>query len=366
MHLSYLEARNFRNYEILRADPHPYLNIIRGRNAQGKSNFIEAVFYSLCGYSYRAGRESELIHWGCDRAFVQGKFATGDREMKVRAVIGPEEKIIELGGSRVRRRDLMEHTAVVLFTPEDLWLVKGGPRERRRFLDREIGMFESRYLDDLPQYKRALSQRNAALRRGGGGRAATLEKELWTEQVCRYGARILLSRLNLLREYVPMVRRLFAEWAGGELAIRYQSSVAISGSGGRAEVLEEALLSALGNLEKEELRFGRTLAGPHRDDLVFLINGRDARRYASQGQQRAIILALKLAQVEYWRNSAGRRPVVLLDDVLFELDNPRRQAVMQTLQNDTQVFLTVGDTGFQAQAEHKSFSVVNGRLGEEG
>lgn len=364
MYLSYLEARDFRNYAALRADPHPYLNIIRGRNAQGKSNFIEAVFYSLRGYSYRAARESELIRWNRDRAAVSGRFSSETRKMTVQAVIGPRGKNILLNGNRVSRHELTEHTAVVLFTPGDLWLVKGSPRERRRFLDREIGVFERGYAADLPQYARALAQRNALLRREGGGRAGRLEKELWTEQVCRYGARILSARLNLLRRYVPMVRGLFAAWAGEELNVRYQSSVAIGGAG--TEVLETALLAALADGREEERRYGRTAAGPHRDDLVFLIDGRDARRYASQGQQRALILALKLAQVEYWRRRVGLRPVVLLDDVLFELDAPRRKAVMHTLHDEAQVFLTVGDTGLRVSARHKSFSVVNGNLAEEG
>lgn len=363
MYLLHLEARDFRNYGELLVAPHPSLNIIRGQNAQGKSNFIEALYVSLRGCSYRATREADLIRWGKPCAVVGGIIKPGSEEadLSIRTLIHPDRKEIRVDGNPVRRGEIVERTGVVLFTPEDLWLIKGGPQGRRRFMDRELGLFSAGYFDDLQHCRRALSQRNALLRQRGGSRA---ENELWTEQVCRFGARILSARLKLLREYVPLVCRLFNRWTGGDLNIRYQSSVVISGIDNGA--LENSLLKAVVDREKEEHRFRQTLSGPHRDDLQFMINGHDARSFGSQGQQRAIILALKLAQIEFWQLRTGRQPVVLLDDVLFELDEPRRRAVLDALRNRAQVFLTVGDAVFQSTDEHKSFHVVDGNLGEEG
>jgi DNA replication and repair protein RecF len=361
--LLHLEARDFRNYRELHFEPHPSLNIVRGQNAQGKSNFIEALYYSLRGFSYRAAREVELIRWEKESALIKSiwRLVEGDPDLNIRTVVKPDRKEIQLNGRPVRRGELVNRTGVVLFTPEDLWLIKGGPEGRRRFLDRELGVFSAGYLEDLQQCRRALTQRNALLRQGGGSRA---ENELWTEQVCRYGARILSARLKLLRDYVPLACRLFNRWVGEDLNIRYQSSVVVNGAD--AGLLESNLAKATQHRKEEELRVGQTLSGPHRDDLQFLINGRDARSFASQGRQRAIILALKLAQVRFWQLRTGKQPVILLDDVLFELDAPRRQAVLEALEGEAQVFLTVGDAVFESVSEHKSFYVTDGNLREEG
>ncbi len=354
-----IKARNFRNYADLEVKPGRGLNVIRGKNAQGKTNFIECLFFALRGYSFRTARESEVLHWGRDCGFIEARLSRGGCELPVRINLAPEGKTILLAGRPVGRTELGRRAGVVLFTPDDLRLVKGPPRDRRRFLDLELGCFLPGYLEDLKSYQRALEQRNHLLRsRRGRDEGETLD--LWTEQLCWHGAGVLLGRLQMLREFAPLVCRLFGAWGGEELAIRYRSSVTLGNSD--REQAAGRLREALSAVRREELRLGRTQVGPHLDDLAFIVNGRELRSFASQGQQRSVVLALKLAQVALWKRYTGEVPVVLLDDVLFEFDRERRVRVLETLRANAQVFLTVGDRVF---AGDRVFWVESGKIGEE-
>ncbi len=359
MRVAGIKAENFRNFSYLDVSPGAGLNVVRGKNAQGKTNFIEAVFLALRGYSFRTLRDRELVTWGRESAFVETVLEGKDGRTTIRANLTAAGKTVYCAGEPAAKAELARRLGVVLFTPDDLRLVKGGPRERRRFLDLELGAFVPGYLNGLQLYRRAVEQRNHLLRIGGGRRFSdTLD--LWTDQVCEYGAVVLAGRLEILKEFAPMACRLFSAWGGEELAIRYRSSVSLT-NGVRTPVtgtLREALKSA----REDEIRLGQTHAGPHLDDLAFVVNGREGRSFASQGQQRSVVLALKLAQVLLWKRHIGEAPVVLLDDVLFEFDRERRERVLETLQNDAQVFITTGEGVLSGD---RVFWVQSGNIREE-
>lgn len=359
MRLTRIKAGNFRNFQHLDVQPAAGLNIVRGRNAQGKTNFIEAVFFALRGHSFRSLRDRELVTWGQESAFVEAELEGKDGRTRVRAELNPAGKKIVWAGEPVGKAELAVRLGTVLFTPDDLSLIKGGPRERRRFLDLELGIFVPGYLTALQLYRRALEQRNHLLRMGGGRRYSEL-LDLWTDEVCKYGMMLLSGRLEILKEFAPLACRLFGAWAGEELAVRYRSSVGLS-NGVRTPGAGD-LRETLAAVRQDEIRAGQTQAGPHLDDLAFMVNGKEGRPFASQGQQRSVVLALKLAQVFLWKRHTGEAPVVLLDDLLFEFDRERRDKVLETLQNDVQVFITTGE---RVLSESRVFCVHSGNIQEE-
>jgi len=331
--LEALQARNFRNYAELAVTFAPGLNVITGGNAQGKTNLLEAIYWVLRATPLRPVADQDLVRWGEATSQVEGFVHAARGGTNIAVVIGPGGKKIFAGGCPARRSDLVELAGVVTFTPDDLWVVRGEPRERRRYLDREIAAFVPVYADLLGRYRRAVAQRNAALR--AGDRSAV---EIWTERLVAYGARVLAERLKFLAALVPVARELFARWDGGELNIRYRSSAPLDGSDPAS--LAAALEAALARNAARELDLGQTLVGPHRDDLVLEVDGRAAGVAASQGQQRSLVLALKLAEVSLWQEQTGEPPLMLLDDVFSELDATRQARLLAALDGGLQMFIT--------------------------
>lgn len=357
MFLERLALRNFRNYAELAVAFAPGLNVITGDNAQGKTNLLEAIYWLLRAVPLRPVADRDLILWGETAARAEGFIRTACGARGIVVAIGPDGKRITAGGVPARRRELVEFAGVVTFTPDDLWLVKGSARERRRYLDREVAAFVPAYGDDLARYRRALAQRNAALR--AADRSAA---EVWTEKLVAYGARVLSARLKFLACLVPVARELFARWDGAELNVRYRSITPLGGSDPAS--LAEALRAALAKNAAREMELGQTLAGPHRDDLMLEVGGRPAGTAASQGQQRSLVLALKLAQVRLWQKQTGESPVMLLDDVFSELDGTRRARLLAPLDAGLQMFVTATQPACRETAA-AVYRVAGGRLIKE-
>lgn len=246
-----IKARNFRNYRDLNVTAASAVNVIRGKNAQGKTNFIECLFFAIRGFSFRTARENEIIQLGSDGTRIDALVETGHDTVGIQVTLTSSDKRLLLAGQAVGRSELGRRMPVVLFTPGDLQMVKGGPRYRRRFLDLELGWFSPGYYEALRSYRRALYQRNHLLRSGGRGSAGeTLD--LWTDQLCRHGAEVLAGRLEILKELAPVACRLFHAWAGEELAMRYRSSVVL-GAGDRAQTAAGLHQTVMG-VRREELR----------------------------------------------------------------------------------------------------------------
>lgn len=340
MYLKRLGLTKFRNFLRQDIEPSLFFNIITGKNAQGKTNILEAIYLCCTGKSFRTIKEKEIINWDSDFSKVYCLFETSGREIEVQALLTPGQKKVLVNGALVRGYPL-EWPGVVLFTPGDLVIVKGSPQERRRFLDSEIGPFNSQYAFYLNRYQRVINQRNNLLREIRDKRLENESLQVWNEQICQYGAKIIYARLMLLKKFSLIVQNLYSELTGGieKIDIRYLSSLKINHFSTEQEIYNQ-FNDELTSVKQKEIERAQSLIGPHRDDLAFFIDGKDARIYGSQGQQRTVILALKIAQIKMWHIEIGEYPILLLDDVLFELDNIRQNALFDKVGDAIQVFIT--------------------------
>jgi DNA replication and repair protein RecF len=298
------------------------LTLVSGGNAQGKTNFLEGVALLVSGWNFRGAPDREVIRRGGSFYRLAG---TWD---------GPPPLTLELsaGGRPLRRQRVGPFYPVVAFGPDDLAIVKGGPDQRRRFLDTLAAQGEPRYRRELARYQRALLQRNRALKQGTSAAIVHSFDPLLAEA----GAYLWDRRRALLRDLEPLAREILAELAPEDpLTLEWLPG------GHPPDVSESALTAQLERRANEERLRGQTLTGPHRDEIVIRVRGQPAQQDASQGQQRSIALALRLASCQWLERATGRKPVVLLDDVLSELDERRRQALLRLVaQPDQQTVVT--------------------------
>ncbi len=363
MVISRLRLASFRNYESAELSPAEGITVLHGLNAQGKTNLIEAIHLCCLGRSHRTGKDAELVRWGQSAALVQVKAKRSDGVHEVSVRIALEEqrkKQIKINGSPVERiGELMGHVNAVLFSPEDLRLVKDGPEGRRRFLDMEISQLQPAYFYALQRYARALKQRNGLLRQllcGAGGEGFSSLQE-WDALLSEAGAQIIGRRVKYLERLAEAARETHGALSGG----RETLSLAYVG-GAREEGELSALLKAS---RQEDLRRGTTTVGPHRDDYRLMINGRDARSFASQGQQRTAALSLKLAEIEVMRREIGEWPVLLLDDVMSGLDVERRRMLLTRIES-VQTLITCTHPSDLGGAKYQAaYRVEGGRLKKE-
>jgi DNA replication and repair protein RecF len=359
-----LEIHDFRNLAQVSLEPSPRSTVLVGDNGQGKTNLLEAITFLCTLKALRATRLQELIRFGADHAQVSGTFEGPGGQRTLATRIGDGARTAFLDGKPQDRFDeYFEGLAAVSFTPDDLLLVKGGPELRRRFLDRAAFNRWPAVLGEARDYVRALRARNAALRRG----APDVEQS-FREPLARAGARLLVRRRALLLELGPRVEAAFREISGpGAPAARleYRAAAGIRLEGEEAE-LAERLAAVLAARLARDLERGYTSAGPHADDALLLLDGKGARFYGSQGQQRALVLALKIAEIENLRAALHRPPLLLLDDVSSELDPAKNGFLLEYLRTlHGQSFLTTTDErllGATAGPESTFFRVENGVL----
>jgi DNA replication and repair protein RecF len=332
-----LQLRNHRNYAHLDISVEPGVNVFIGANGQGKTNLLEAVAMLALSASPRARREVELVGPVAPASRIEAEVESAGRRMELTIALGVEgtraHRTIEVDGARRRAVDLPGHFRVTLFWPDDLGLIKAGPEQRRRFLNQLLVQVEPGYARALSGLRRILEQRNSLLKRIAAGEDAPDALEVWNEELVRVGSEVSAARAEAVRELAPEAARCHSEIAGGErLEIEYLGP-------------PEDLAAAVHNSLADDLRRGSTSIGPHRDDLRVLLDGQDARGYASQGQQRTAVVSLKLAEAELVARRTGERPVLLLDDVLSELDLERRGALLRQVRNGGQVVITSVDVG---------------------
>jgi DNA replication and repair protein RecF len=340
-----LSLRDFRNVREARIDPSPRATVLVGPNGQGKTNLLEALFLLCTLKPLRATRLAELVRFGAERARVEGEFEGPGGARTVAVEIGPEGRTAYLDGKALASNDRLEAffegRAAVCFSPDDLLLVKGGPDQRRRFLDRAAFNRWPAVLTEAREYLRALRERNAALRVADPEVEASFRPPL-----VRAGARLVARRQALVAELAPRVEEAFAEISGPGAAparLAYRPAAGVPPHGSEAEVAAR-LAEALDHRIVRDREKGYTSAGPHMDDLTLALGGKGARAYGSQGQQRALVLALKIAEIENLRDELGRPPLLLLDDVSSELDPEKNGHLLRHLAAlPGQAFLTTTD-----------------------
>lgn len=328
MRIKNLFLKNFRNYEEETVTFSDGLNVLFGRNAQGKTNCAEAVFYLCTGASPRCRRDRQLIRRGCDfaeiSALAEGKYG----EMEISARISENSREVRINGNKITRNaDILGNIYGVFFSPQELRLIQDGPDERRRFLNVSISQLSKPYYVSLSRYNKILEQRNNLLK----NRDMEMVFEtlpVWDEQLCKYAATIAFKRAEFVSMLSPVAAEIHSDLTEG--AERLDISPEKKYKGTEKELAGRLFAELSANYERD-IRLGFTASGPHRDDLNIEINGADAKAFASQGQTRTAALSVKLAEVEIFEKLSGERPVLILDDVMSELDLPRRKKLVSRI-----------------------------------
>lgn len=343
MFIKQLQLKNFRNYEQLDVSFDRNVNVIIGENAQGKTNLLEAIYLLAFTKSYRTNQDRELIKWETDFARITANLHKKQRDV-------PLELIFHRNGKKARINHLEQQKLsefigalnVVMFAPEDLALVKGAPRMRRRFIDMELGQIEPLYLFHLGEYQKILRQRNSHLKQLQKQRHVdTTLLDILTEQLIEHASLVLHKRFEFLERLRQWALPIHEEISRGleSLAIEYVASIEVL-EAATEETIVETYTDAFERITDNEIRRGTTLIGPHRDDLTFFINDKDVKLYGSQGQQRTTALSLKLAEIDLIYEQINEYPVLLLDDVLSELDDYRQSHLLTTIQDKVQTFVS--------------------------
>ncbi|GMV93015.1 MAG: DNA replication and repair protein RecF [Candidatus Hydrogenedentota bacterium] len=332
MHLIELTCDNFRGLVELSFMPEPGANLIQGDNAQGKTSILEAIQYLATSKSHRTNVESELVRRGEPGFKLAAQVQRRDREVSLEAIWWQGAKRIRVNGvNQTRVSDLLGKINVVFFSPEDVGLVRGSASQRRTFLDMELSQLSPRYLHALQQYRNVVRQRNELLRQPRPD-AALLD--VWDEQLATHGTVLIDERRLFVEALAPNAAAAYSAIAGHEpMVLTYRPDVRDG----------TPFVEVLAASRENDLRQGVTTHGPHRDDMLFAVDEKAARPFASQGQQRTAALALKLAELELIRARVGEYPILLLDDVFSELDANRSRRLVETLPAQVQCIMTTTD-----------------------
>ncbi len=336
MQIKKLFLQNFRNYTQETFDFDEGLNVLFGKNAQGKTNCAEAVFYLCTGASLRIRHDKQLIKMGADFAYIRAEAQNRYGNVTIEANIYENKRELRINGSKISKNaDLMGHINSVFFSPGELRLIQDGPDERRRFMNISISQTSPAYYTALLRYNKILDQRNTLLK----DKDISLILDtlpVWDEQLCKYAAIIIQKRREFVEKLAPFAKEYhaFLTDGGEELLIKPDKTY----KGDEGEIAEH-LAARLANNYEKDLRLGFTTVGPHRDDLDVIINGIDAKAYASQGQMRTAALSLKLSEVNIFKELSGEYPILVLDDVMSELDLKRRKKLLQCIK-EVQTLLT--------------------------
>ena len=339
MYFRQIELKNFRNYKDQKVVFDPKLNLILGDNAQGKTNLLESLFIMGLGKSFKTNNDKEMIAFGEKAARAKCVVVGDNEETEIEITYSSEGKLIKVNGIKLLRNvDLLENVYVVVFSPEDLKIVKDGPDHRRRFLDRELCQIKPVYYSDLGNYKKVLKQRNALLR---DQNSDIYLFDVFDESLAEYGVRIVEERKKFIDRLYTICKKIHSDISSGkeELEIKYETST----------VDKEQMKKKLRESFDTDLAKGFTGFGPHKDYLSIKINGKDIRVYGSQGQQRTAALSLKLAEIELIKQETGENAVLLLDDVLSELDATRQRYLIETMK-DVQIFVSA--TGIEEELQN--------------
>ena len=352
MQITELTLRSYRSYETLHLAFDPGVQIFLGANAQGKTNIIEALYYAAFGRSHRTSSDAELIRVGEDGAHIALSFRRHDvpGALSFTFARGARRRI-EYAGESLRQRDLVGILPMVLFSPEDLFLVKGAPALRRRYLDAELSQASPAYYGELLRYTRILKQRNAVLKDIRERLAAPDDLLPWDAQLAKSAAYIVTRRTSAVAQLGALSARVQSVLAAGEeLTLVYDIAGAAPESGTKDDMTERLYLwynKMLREGRARDIARAATGVGPHLDDLVLRVGGMNLRSFGSQGQQRTGALALKLAELFYLQENVGEAPILLLDDVMSELDADRRRALLDFIRHENiQTFITATDAAY--------------------
>jgi len=368
LYVKHLKLSNFRNYDNVELEFSDNFNIIYGENAQGKTNILESIFICASGRSHRTNRDLDLVKIGKQGYTVNLLVNKKDEETSIQISFRKDEKkslkINDIPAKKIG--NLMGHLNVVMFSPEDLLIIKEGPTERRRFLDIAISQLKPSYFYDLQQYAKIVSQRNTLLKEIQNRKSLLDTLEIWNNNIVKTGSRIIRTRKEFVKKLSKIAGEVHRKITNGaeNLSLKYACSFNIENCESIGEI-EKAFEKALEEAYTKELTRCTTLVGPQRDDCEILLNGMSIKLYGSQGQQRSAVLSMKLSEIEIMKEDTGEYPVLLLDDVMSEMDVNRQEYLFESIKGN-QTFITCTEKDFFEERvpleKSKFFRVYNGKI----
>lgn len=343
MRIKAIEMEGFRNYDTLKITLDDKLNILIGNNAQGKTNLLEAIYVSGFGKSFRTNKDNELIMFSKNFATVRIEFEKDNgyqEKIEYRLMKGKKAFLIN-GVNITKISELLGTLNLILFSPDDLKLIKENPTERRKFINRELSHISKVYCVDIIDYNKILTQRNELLKKAHYRKDLLETMDIWDEQLAEKGSRIITKRCAFVKDLDEISRKIHSGITNGLETLKISYETQLKDITDRLAIKEEMMTLLKSQLDVD-LKRGFTSVGPHRDDLDIKINDIDIRRFGSQGQQRSAALSLKLSEIEIIRKEVGENPILLLDDVMSELDLNRQKDLIYTLKG-VQTIITTTD-----------------------
>lgn len=361
MYIHSLELKNYRNYEYLDICFDSGTTILYGDNAQGKTNILEAIYISATTKSHRGSKDREIIRFEQEESHIRMQIMKADVLHRIDMHLRKNKtKGIAIDRLPIRKSgELFGVVNVIFFSPEDLSIIKNGPAERRRFLDLELCQLDKLYLYNYTNYNKVLNQRNNLLKQISFQPQLADTLDVWNQQLVQYGSEVIQSRRAFIGQLNEILKNIHRNLTGGkeQLELRYEESIK-----------ENNFADILVQKQEQDIRYQSTQYGPHRDDMGFYINNVEVRRFGSQGQQRTAALSLKLAEIEIVKQRIHDTPVLLLDDVMSELDENRRDYLLHSIDNIQTIITCTGYDAFirERMNINKIYKVVKGHVYPEG
>lgn len=360
-----LNLRGFRNYKDIKMDFSKNYNVIYGENAQGKTNIIEAIFLCASGRSHRTSKDSELLNINSNNYYIRLDTIKNQEDLSIEIMYEKDKKkfikINEIPQKKIG--SLMGNLLAVIFSPEDLSVINEGPSQRRRFIDITLSQIKPAYFFDLQQYNRILTQRNSLLKEIQDKKSLINTLDIWNIKIAEIASRIIKARydfINRLRKYANVYNSMLSS-NNENMRIDYSSSIEVENFND-AEKIKEDIYNELERIKNHEIMRGTTLKGPHRDDYEIYINDLNVKSFGSQGQKRTVILSVKLSELQIIKEETGEYPILLLDDVMSELDQKRREILFDCI-NNIQTFITCTEKDIFYNKDFKNvlfFNIKNG------
>ncbi|MCQ2405616.1 MAG: DNA replication/repair protein RecF [Oscillospiraceae bacterium] len=364
MTVNKIRLRGYRNYEDETAEFSPKINVICGKNAQGKTNLLEAVYLLGCGKSFRASSDKELIRFGELSAEINAEFSSEKSCGKIDMLLRPGlAKQIKKNGAKIGITELPEYVRTVLFCPDDLSIIKSGPGERRILMDRAICQLRPGYAGLISDYRKILDNKSSILKNYREDKKMLSYMDTLSDAMCVLSARIARYRASFVRRLGENAVNIHSEFSGvsEKLSLSYKTISTVTNPEGAETVTYEEIKRRMKELYEKELMLGQSLVGIHKDDILISVNGLDARSYASQGQMRTAALSIKLSEREIHFADTGEYPVLLLDDVLSELDKTRRDFILNHI-GDGQTIISCCEEDMFSQTGGKIITVSEGKI----
>lgn len=358
MKITNLTLKNYRNYQLEKLEFGDSLNVLVGKNAQGKTNILEAIFFTIIGRSFKTSKEKECILFGQNNAYVKAQYKKLYRDTQIELIFSQNaKKSVKVDGFALKRiGELMGSANAVFFSPDELALIKDSPDERRKFMNVDICQTNKRYFYLLGRYEKVLANRNKLLKTSQNLEVVKQTIDIWDRALCDISKKIAFERKKFIDNLTPFASKAHSYISGGKETLELKYSSFCDDIERYDELMKKALQK---NLEKD-FKLGYTSIGPHRDDIDIYLNGVEVKSFGSQGQQRTVALSMKLAELEIIKEQTGEYPILLLDDVFSELDASRRQKLLN-FTSKTQTIITTTDFDLKIEGA-KVFKVDGGTI----